>query len=309
MRGRTDYPQRDIYQEVTDRIVEALESGVAPWVRPWQLGADFPRNGATKRPYHGINVFLLWLTANARGYRSQDWFTFNQAKQKGGSVRKGERGTLVTFWKLLRVRDQQAAPDADGTKKIPLLRHFTVFNREQIDGLPAVQAEQVTRHPWERDEAVETFVAASGARIIEGGSVACYVPGADEIHMPPLEVFTSREAFYGTELHELTHWTGHPSRLNRDHSGPFGSQPYAREELVAEMGAAFLCAALGVEGRLQHPEYIGSWIKGLKEDKKAIFRAASEARQAAEYLGAIPPAGQTDEDEEGEDAAELAEAA
>jgi antirestriction protein ArdC len=211
---------------------------------------------------------------------------------------------------MLRVGDEHGTTDADATKKIPLLRHFTVFNRGQIDGLPTAREAQDIRHPCERDEAVEAFVAASGARVIEGGSFAYYSPaGVGEIHMPPLEVFTSREAYYGTELHELTHWTGHPSRLNRDHSGAFGSEPYAREELVAEMGAAFLCAALGVEGRIQHPEYIGSWIKGLRDDKRAIFRAASEARQAAKYLGAIPPVGQQDDEEEREGAAEMAEAA
>ncbi|HEX6039511.1 ArdC family protein [Longimicrobium sp.] len=309
----TNHQPRDIYQEVTDRIVAALETGVAPWVRPWRpmyAANDFPRNGLTGRPYHGINVFLLWLTANACGYRSQDWFTFNQAKQKGAHVRKGERGTLVTFWKLLRVRDDAAEAGTDRTKKIPLLRHFIVFNRDQLDGLPAVKADPAPQRPeWERDEAVETFVRASGARIIEGGSHAAYSPGRDEIYMPPLADFVTREAYYSTELHELTHWTGHGSRMNRDLSGGFGSESYAREELVAEMGAAFLCAALGVQGQLQHPEYIGNWIQVLKGDKKAVFRAASEARQVAEYLGATPPAaGQTEEDE-GEGAAELPEAA
>jgi antirestriction protein ArdC len=315
MRNRTNQqPPRDIYQEVTDRIVEALENGVAPWVRPWNpshAGADFPRNGLTGRPYHGINVFLLWLTANAHGYRSHDWFTFNQARQKGACVRKGERGTLVTFWKMLSVRDKAAGElGTDRNKKIPLLRHFIVFNREQIDGLPEVKAEPTPQRPeWERDAAVETFIRASGARFTEGGSRAYYSPSDDDIHVPPLATFTSREAYYSTSLHELTHWTGHASRLGRDLSGFFGSESYAREELTAEMGAAFLCAALGVHGSLQHPEYIGNWIQVLKGDKKAVFRAASEARQVAEYLGATPPAaGQTDdEDEEG--AAEMDKAA
>ena len=299
---------RDIYQEVTDRIVNALEEGVAPWVRPW-AGAGFPRNGGSKRPYHGINVFLLWLTAQERGYRSPDWFTYNQAHTLGGQVRKGERGTLVTLWKVLPRREAEAtaAPDQRGGKKTLLLRHFIVFNREQIDGLE-LPAEEAPRHAWERDMAVETFVRATGARITEGGGRAAYYPGADEIVIPPLETFVSRARFYSTELHELSHWTGHPSRLARDFSGAFGSPAYGREELVAEMGAAFLCAALGVEGSLQHPEYIGSWIKVLKEDKKAVFSAASQARQVAEYLGAIRPAGSGDE-EDGEDAAKLDAAA
>ncbi|HEX8430633.1 MAG TPA: zincin-like metallopeptidase domain-containing protein [Longimicrobium sp.] len=300
---------RDIYQEVTDRIIKALEEEVAPWVRPWNA-PDFPRNGGSKRPYNGINVFLLWLTAYERGYRSPDWFTYNQAKALGGQVRRGERGTLVTLWKLLERREAGATPEAEpasGNKTL-LLRHFVVFNREQIDGFEAA-AEETPRHAWERDLAVETFIRATGARIVEGGTLAGYLPAADEIRMPPLETFVSRERFYSTELHELTHWTGHASRLARDFSGTFGSPAYAREELVAEMGAAFLCAALGVAGQLQHPEYIANWIKVLQEDKKAVFRAASLARQAAEYLGAIPPAGSVEEEEEGEGAAILDAAA
>lgn len=307
MRKHSSAP-RDVYQEVTDRIVKALEEGVAPWVRPW-ASLEFPRNGGSKRPYNGINVFLLWLTAQERGYRSADWFTYNQAHALGGQVRKGERGTLVTLWKLLHKRDGETTLDAEqrGGNKTLLLRHFVVFNREQIDGLEA-PAEEAPRHAWERDLAVETFVRATGARITEGGARACYIPSTDEIQIPPLDTFVSRERFYSTELHELTHWTGHPSRLARDFSGAFGSPAYAREELVAEMGAAFLCAALGVEGRLQHPEYIGNWIQVLKDDKKAVFRAASQARQVAEFLGAIPPAG-SGEEEDGEDAANLDAAA
>lgn len=308
MPNRTNHQPRDIYQEVTDRIVEALENGVAPWVRPWHTDGAFPRNGVTRRHYHGINVVLLWMTANACGYRSQDWFTFNQARQKGGMVRKGERGTLVTFWKLREVSDRDAAAlGQDRTKRVPILRHFIVFNREQVDNLPPAEAEQPTRHDWERDERAESFIRATGARMEEGGSRASYSPPLDVINLPPLEAFHSRDAYYGTALHELAHWTGHPSRLDRDLSGSFGSEKYAREELTAEMGSAFLCAALNVSGRLQHPEYIGHWIKTLKGDKKAVFRAASEARQVAEFLGAIRPAASTEDDEEG--AASLAVAA
>lgn len=280
MNATTD---RDLYQEVTDRIIGALEQGVVPWVKPWNAPADFPRNGATGRPYSGINVLLLWLTAQTRGYASPEWFTFQQARTLGACVRKGERGTLVTFWRTLTVADADSGED----KTIPLLRHFTVFNREQIDGLP-VSAASPTRSESERIEAADQIVRRSGARIIERGAVACYDIAADEIHVPPLASFADRAAFYATELHELTHWTGHPSRLARDMSGCFGSPDYAREELVAEMGSAFLCASLGIAGRLQHAEYVGHWLTILRGDKKAVFHAASQARRACEFLNGGP---------------------
>jgi antirestriction protein ArdC len=295
MRKPSQQP-RDLYQEVTDRIIAALEQGVAPWVRPWSAGFGFPRNGRTGRPYHGINVFLLWLTAEERGYRSQEWFTFKQAQDAGGHVRAGERGTLVTFWKVLRPREEEAGGGEQSTRGIPLLRHFTVFNRQQIEGLPA-SPDEAPRHDWERIEEAEAFVRDSGARVIAGGSVASYSPSADVVRVPTLEDFAQPGSYYATLLHELVHWTGHLSRLERDQSGGFGSPAYAREELVAEMGAAFLCAALSIRGQLQHPEYVGHWLGVLREDKKAIFRAASQARQAAEYLGAVPPASEMAEEE------------
>lgn len=295
---------RDVYQEVTDRIVSALEQGTAPWVRPWDKPVGgFPRNGATGRHYHGINVFLLWMAADAAGYGSDEWFTYKQAQAQGAQVRKGERGSLVTFWKRLTVREEQRGGEETGARFIPLLRHFIVFNRAQIDGLAPAEATVAPRNEWERMEGADTFIRASGAKIREGGARACYVPALDEIRLPELSAFHNRESYYSTALHELAHWTGHPSRLARDFSGSFGTPDYAREELVAEMGAAFLCAALGISGQLQHPEYIGSWLKKLREDKRAIFRAASQARQVAEYLGATEPAGDR---EEGEDAAALA---
>jgi len=272
--------ERDLYQEVTDRIVGALEQDVAPWVRPWNAPAGFPRNGATGRPYSGINILLLWLTAETRGYASPEWFTFQQARTLGACVRKGQRGTLVTFWRTLTVEDAESGEE----KTIPLLRHFTVFNREQIDGLPAPAGIVAAPTDPERIEAAERLVRGSGARVVERGTVACYDVAADEIRVPPLASFTDREAFYATELHELAHWTGHPSRLARDMSGGFGSPDYAREELVAEMGSAFLCASLGIAGRLQHAEYVGHWLAILRGDKKAVFRAASQARQACEFL-------------------------
>lgn len=280
---------RDIYQEVTDRIIGALENGTAPWVKPWTATTDagMPRNGSTQREYSGINVFLCWLTAMERGYGSNEWFTFKQAKDAGGNIRKGEKGTLVTFWKELRIKERNELTGEEEQKKIPLLRHFVVFNREQIDGLPeSSAAPRATLQDHERHEQADRFVRATGARITEGGNAAFYRPSTDDIQVPPLGAFTDRESFYSTLLHELTHWSGAPTRQARKF-GPFGTPDYAREELVAEMGAAFLCARLNIEGQLQHPEYIANWLKVLRSDKKAVFNAASLARKATEYLAGL----------------------
>lgn len=305
---------RDIYQEVTDTIVAALElmqqdpKALAPWRKPWKGGAargsGFPRNGATGREYNGLNVILLWATANARGYSSDCWYTFKQATEKGGKVRKGEKATLVTFWKQLRIREKDETTGETQNKRIPLLRYFYVFNADQIDGLPTPPP-PAPRPILERLEEVEAFVAATGARWREvEQNRAYYAPGADEIVMPTLPQFESKEAFYSTLLHELTHWSGHSSRLNRDFSGRFGSEAYAREELVAEIGAAFLCARLDIEGSLQHPQYIANWLEVLKNDKKAIFGAASHARQATEFLTGTAPTTDEEEAEEEESTAE-----
>lgn len=286
--------KRDIYQEVTDRIVAALEAGTAPWVRPWQAGGDdWPRNGGTGRRYNGINVFLLWMTAGAEGYSSPEWFTYKQAQAAGGQVRKGEKGTMVTLWKPIKVTKKdangKAVKGSDGkvVKEDRLfLKHFVVFNRAQIDGLPEPVAVEEQPEP-ERHAAAEAFVKATGAAITHGGGRACYSPLADSIRLPELRAFDDAGAYYATALHELVHWSGHKTRLDRDLTGRFGDESYAAEELIAEMGAAFLCADLRIEGRTQHPEYIASWIKVLKDDKKALFTAASKARQAAEYMNEI----------------------
>lgn len=299
---------RDLYQEVTDRIVAALERGVAPWVRgydPARGGAPgalvIPRNGLTGRPYGGLNVLLLWLTAAERSYTSPEWFTFNQAAEAAGlakdragrwshepgkGVRKGERSTLVTFWKELAVED-----DATGeARRVPLLRHFCVFNRAQVNGLPPEPAAVAAAGPaWLPVDAAERVVAESCARVVEGCGAPRYDRAADTITVPPRAAYAAPGAFYVDLLHELAHWTGHPGRLGRAFGDRFGSPEYAAEELVAELGAAFLCASLGVTGKLQHPEYIGSWIRRLRDDKREIFHAASHARRACAFLAGCCP--------------------
>ncbi len=284
--GAAGVVQRDLYQEVTDSILGALERGCAPWIRPWDAGAvaqDTPVNGWTGRAYRGINTLLLWVAQTALGYDSGEWFTFRQAKLAGGQVRKKEKATLVVLWKPLEVADKEAE-EPDARKTVMLMRHYNVFNRAQLDGLPEATAQPVSGRTWDPVERAEEVVVASKASITYGGDRACYAPGPDRIRMPARAAFREPGEFYSTQFHELTHWTGHASRLAREYGSRFGDSAYAREELVAEMGAAFLCAAVGIEGQLQHPEYIGAWLDVLREDKRAVITAASHAQKAADFL-------------------------
>jgi antirestriction protein ArdC len=279
---------RDIYQEVTDRVAASLEAGVVPWVRPWHLSKSegLPRNGATQRHYSGVNVFLLWMTAGAFGYGSQEWFTFQQLKKLDASVRKGEKGTQIVFWAKRRVKDK-GSDDPKARKDILLIKFFYVFNREQTT-LPPREVEPLADQlsPAERLARAEDFILGTGADFRESahGNRAYYRPADDFIEVPPFGRFRSAPAYYSTAFHELGHWTGAESRLDRLSAAVFGSEDYAKEELVAEMASAFLCAIIGIEGQLQHPEYVASWLQKLKGDKKFLFSAASQARQAADYL-------------------------
>jgi antirestriction protein ArdC len=269
--------QRDIYQEITDKIVAALETGVAPWVKPW-ASCGAPRNAVTSREYSGINLVLLAMAP----YASPLWLTYNQAQAAGGQVRKGEHGTQVVLFKPFTVKDKNNEESKE--KTIPLLRTFTVFNVQQIDGLPEkyTQAQRARLDGFADNEEAEALLAQ--ARIEHGKSKACFIPSADVIYMPNKTDFRSVPDYYATGLHELTHWTGHKSRLARDFSGRFGDAAYAFEELIAELGAAFLCAHSSIDGQLQHESYIGNWLKVLKNDKRAIFAASAAARRASEFL-------------------------
>ncbi len=282
---------RDLYAEVTERIVEAMEHGCAPWVRPCRtIGARGGlRNAATGREYSGINVMLLGLTMDACGFEDPRWLTYRQALGLGGQVRRGERGTLVVFWKQLKVRDKKQDGGEDRAspreRTIPLLRHYTVFNVMQCDGL-ALPPITVTPLPEPaRDLACDDFVAGTAAVVRHGGSLACYrLRPHDDIQMPARTAFVDSGGYDATLLHELIHWTGDETRTPRPFGRRFGSPDYAREELVAEMGSAFLCQMFQVDGTLQHPEYLRSWLEVLKEDKRALFQAASKARHACEFL-------------------------
>ena len=277
---------KDIYQSVTNQIIAALEAGTPPWVCPWQAGSGdlAPANLSSGRPYRGINVLLLNLRAMSSGYTANRWMTFQQARGLGACVRKGEEGTPVVFFKMHEVGTGDAQVTVD-RKVIPLLRSFTVFNAAQIDGLPeALQPAPQAAPIWNACDVAELILHASQAQIRHGGARAFYAPSLDLIQLPERSAFANATAYYGTALHELTHWTGHPQRCNRLLSSRAHIEAYAFEELVAEMGSAFLTNYCGLPGQLQHASYIDSWLQALRSDKRLIFTAASQAQKAADYL-------------------------
>jgi len=294
--------RRDHYQEVTDKIVAALENGTKPWLQPWKNGSPgMPVNGATGRRYHGINVLLLAMTTFALGGDPR-FCSYKQAADRGWQVRKGERGTTVFFFKRMLVEDRDAAPDVeDRTKAIPMLRAYTVFNGAQIDGMPAYVAPDVTEAPWRRPEAADIILTNSKAVIRIGGDKAFYSPSLDFIQLPEPAAFQTPEAFTCTALHEAAHWSGAKHRLDRDLTGRFGSAHYAQEELRAELASVFIGGTLGLSCDIpNHASYIASWVAKLKEDKREIFRAAADAQRIADYLLAFHPdfaAATTDEAE------------
>jgi antirestriction protein ArdC len=278
--------KRDIYSEVSARIVAELEAGAAPWVKSWSAtpGANTPCNAVTNRPYSGCNVVLLWM-AQAAGHRTPRYLTFKQAIEAGGNVRKGEHGYTVFFVKRLQVHDKDG--EEGDTKIIPMMKAYTVFNVDQCKNLPdrvMTVGEIKPRNRDERDATIDEFLEASGVEIRQGMGEAYYRPGDDFISLPRFDAFKSAAHFYGVAFHELGHWTGHKSRLDRDLRHRFGERAYAAEELVAELCAAFLCAEFSIDGDLRHAGYIASWIGLLKADSRAFFTACSKAQAAADYL-------------------------
>lgn len=276
---------RDLYQNITDRIVSQLEAGTVPWVRPFsqRKGQSLPCNAITNRPYSGVNVLLLF-TSMALAYPTNRFLTFKQAKDVGGFVKKGEKGHTVVFFKKLMVKDKQTGED----KTIPLIREFTVFNVVQCENLPdhvrlGRHEDVVVKNESERMEEADAFIQTWGANFREGPQ-AMYVPSQDFIFSPPWKDYRNHVAYYATLFHEGAHWTGHKSRLNRDLKNRFGTAEYAAEELIAELAAAFLCAEFGFDVVDNSAAYISSWIKMLKEDPKAIVTAASQAQKAADFL-------------------------
>ncbi|MDQ0248798.1 antirestriction protein ArdC [Sphingomonas kyeonggiensis] len=282
--------RESLYSEVTARVIAELEQGRLPWVQPWDsaaCGCTMPHNAGTGRRYSGINILILWAAVIEGGYASQRWLTYRQAKALGGNVRKGERGTTICYADRFtpKVEAERAQSEEREARQLAFLKRFTVFNIDQCEGLP----DKVTALPamaTEREAIplAEAVIAATGADFRIGGGEAYYSPSHDYVQVPPQAAFPAPINWYRTALHELGHWTGHASRLDRNLRGSFGSADYAREELVAEMASAFTCASLSIQPTVRHSDYIGLWLAVLREDEKAVFRAASAASKAADYL-------------------------
>lgn len=282
MPRKSDGPR---YLEVTDRIIESLKNGVIPWERPWASGA--PRNAESGRRYRGINRLMLELTALQRGFESTGWLTYNAARRLGGHVRRGETGTMVIFYERRPKRpvDNPSWDLETDDEYAFFARHHFVFSLDQVEGLDGLRSYHAglfaAPDPCAR---ADQIIERSGAQIVHAGDVAAYSPDEDRIYLPPRSVFTSTAGFYSTSMHELTHWSGHPSRLNRSFEGRFGQPEYAAEELIAELGSAFLCTEAGLETVSQSASYIDGWLKLFEGDCRAIFTAAREAQIATDFL-------------------------
>jgi antirestriction protein ArdC len=285
----------DVYSRVTNKIVADLERGNLTWLQPWQAGHQA---GPVSRPlraggkaYRGVNVLMLWAAAMEKGYSCPLWLTYKQSAELGGQVRKGEKGSLVVYASTF-TKSGTDESGADVEQEIPFMKGYTVFNAEQVDNLPGHFYATVPplNTTINRLDPVESFFASTRATIQHGGNRAFFSYDRDLVQMPELQTFRDGESYYATLAHEMTHWTRHETRLNRDLGRKrFADADYAMEELVAEIGAAFLCADLGItpETRDDHAAYIASWLKVLKDDKRAIFTAASHAQKAADYLHSL----------------------
>lgn len=291
-RARAGGSRASLYDEITGKIIAELEAGRVPWVQPWGTAAAkaplaMPKNASTGRQYSGVNVLILWGAVIEHEFTGQSWLTFRQALSLGGHVRKGERGTTVVYADRFIPDDEKkrAAETGEDAQAIPFLKRFTVFNTDQCDALPEEIATVAPPPlPGMIEPRVEALIRATGIDFRIGGNRAFYVPSTDYVQVPPPAAYFQPIDWHRTALHELGHASGHPSRLNRDLSGAHGSKKYAFEELIAELCAAFSCASLGIVPTVRHADYIGSWLEVLREDNRAIVRAASQASKAADYI-------------------------
>jgi len=280
----------NLYQDITDRIIAELEAGRVPWVQPWAAAKaplDMPHNASTRNRYSGINIVILWEAVVSHGFTTNAFLTFRQALELGGHVRKGEHGTTVVYARPFTPAEERRRAEVEGREpgKIPMLKRFTVFNTDQCEDLP----EDIAVSPLPVPEglilpAAEALIEATDADFRIGGDQAFYAPGLDYVQVPRPDAYFDSVNWHRTAFHELGHWTGHRSRLDRDMTGGFGSTAYGREELVAEMAGAFVCASLGITPTVRHADYLGSWLAIIREDNRAIVRAASAASKAADFL-------------------------
>lgn len=297
-RARTGEDRTSLYDDITNKIIAELEAGRVPWVQPWGTAAAtaplaMPKSAATGRQYSGVNILILWGAATEHAFTGQSWLTFRQALSLGGHVRKGERGTTVVYADRFVPVDEQrrASENGEEAQTIPFLKRFTLFNIDQCEGLPPEIATTAPPPPPDLIEPkVEKLIKATGIDFRIGGNRAFYAPTEDYVQVPPPQAYFEPINWHRTALHELAHASGHPSRLNRGLSGSFGTKKYAFEELVAEIASAFGCASLGIVPTVRHADYIGSWLDVLREDNRAIVRAASQASKVADYLLGFLPA-------------------
>jgi antirestriction protein ArdC len=305
-RARTGQDRASLYQEITDKIIAELEAGRVPWVQPWGTEAAkaalaMPQNASTSRRYSGINVLILWGAVIEHGFAGQSWLTFRQALGLGGHVRKGERGTTVVYADrfIPDGEKQRARETGDDAQAIPFLKRFTVFNTDQCDGLSDdIATAAPPPPPGVIEPQVDALIKATGIDFRIGGNRAFYAPVEDYVQVPPPAAYYETINWHRTALHETAHASGHASRLGRDLSGRFGSKKYAFEEIIAEISSAYLCASLGIVPTVRHADYIGSWLDVLREDDRAIVRAASSASKCADYLlGFLPAAAASQPDE------------
>jgi antirestriction protein ArdC len=286
----------DIHQAITDKIIAAIEAGVGDFIMPWhrQKGGSKPKNVLTGNFYRGINILALWVEAQANGYSSNLWGTYRQWSEKGAQVRKGAKASCSVFYKQISI------PSEEGAEELrPVIRATPVFNADQVDNWSDGEASAVPEaDPFAPLPHIEMFIAATAAKVVHSGGLACYNPSTDAVHMPDRKRFigtptsTPTQAYYSTLSHELVHWTGAKHRCDRELTQRFGTNAYAMEELIAELGAAYLCSdlCLTAEPRPDHAQYIASWLQVLRHDKRAIFTAASSANRAVEFLQALVPA-------------------
>jgi antirestriction protein ArdC len=272
-----------IYSEITQSIIEQLEQGAAPWIKPWKADSSADKNLVSQKPYQGINRLLLGMSSMVKGYSVPVWASYKQWESIGANVKKGEKGTKIVFYSPVTKQDKQTGD----IEKYAVLKTYFVFNAAQVEGIDIVPAEQTDKE-FTAVELAEQRIIKTGAAISHGGDAAFYMPSADRIQLPHKSAFNSEANYYATAFHELAHWTGSKNRLDRDlDKGRFGNPAYAFEELVAEMSAAFLCSDYGIQGELRHAGYIGHWLKALREDSKAVFKAAALAQKAADYINML----------------------
>lgn len=294
---RTGGDRANLYDEITGKIIGELEAGRLPWVQPWGTAAakaplGLPKNAATSRSYSGINILILWGAVVQHGFPGQGWLTFRQALSLGGNVRKGERGTTVVYADRFTPEDEKRRAHEAGEEAhaIPFLKRFTVFNTAQCEGLPDdIEAAVPPPPPGLIEPKVEALIKATGIDFRIGGNRAFYMPSLDYVQVPPPAAYFEPINWHRTALHELGHASGAAHRLNRNLSGSFGTKLYSVEEITAELISAFCCASLGIVPTVRHADYIGSWLEVLREDNRAIVRAASQASKAADWLLSFQP--------------------